>query len=101
MMGVELPPSFGMATAINVQNAGDGKVAATGDFVLLADEVNPAARALRTHGIEVTALHNHMMHGTPELYFMHFWAHDTAERVAAGLRAALDAIGRKTAPMMK
>ena len=101
MMGVELPPSFGMATSINVQDAGDGNVAATGDFVLLADEVNPVARELRTHGIEVTALHNHMLHGLPELYFMHFWAHDTAERAAAGIRAALDLVGRKQPAAMK
>ena len=101
MMGVELPPSFGMATAINVQDAGGGKVAATGDFVLLADEVNPVARELRAHGIDVTALHNHMMHGSPELYFMHFWALDTAERAATGLRAAIDAMGRKPGAMMK
>jgi hypothetical protein len=45
--------------------------------------------------IEVTALHNHMIHGSPELYFMHFWAHDTPARVAAGLKAGLDAMGQK------
>src|SRR6185295_14932316 len=44
MMGVTLPPSMGMATAINFQSAGNGKVAATGDFVMLADEVNKVAR---------------------------------------------------------
>ena len=88
MMGVEMPPSMGMATALNVQSSGDGKVAATGDFVLLEDEVNPVAKALRSNGIAVTALHNHMIHGTPALMFMHFWAHDTAANVAAGLKAA-------------
>ena len=51
MMGVTLPPSMGMATAINFQSAGGGKVAATGDFVMLADEVNKVARALRQHDI--------------------------------------------------
>lgn len=90
MMGVELPPSMGMATSINIQDAGGGTIAATGDFVLTGDEVNLVAAALRTHGIDVTALHNHMIHGSPELYFMHFWAHDTPDRVAAGLKAALD-----------
>ena len=73
MMGVTLPPSMGMATAINFQSAGGGKVVATGDFVMVADEVNKVARALRQHDIAVTALHNHMLHGSPELYFMHFW----------------------------
>jgi hypothetical protein len=88
MMGIELPPAMGMATAINVQSAGSGKVAATGDFVMTDDEVNPIAKALRSHGIAITALHSHMIHGTPTLYFMHFWAEDTPANVAAGLKAA-------------
>lgn len=90
MMGAEMPPSMGMATAMNFQAAGNGRVAATGDFVMTAEEVNPVARALRANGIGVRALHNHMIHGTPELYFMHFWVVDTPEKVATGLRAAAD-----------
>jgi uncharacterized protein DUF1259 len=89
MMGVTLPPSMGMATAINFQSAGAGKVAATGDFVMLADEVNKVARALRQHDIAITALHNHMLHGSPDLYFMHFWGEGDATAVATGLKAAL------------
>lgn len=88
--GVELPPSMG--TAINVQAAGSDAVAATGDFVLTAEEVNRVAGALTDHGIQITALHNHLLHAAPNLYFMHFWAHDTSDRVAQGLRAALDAM---------
>jgi hypothetical protein len=94
MMGVELPPAMGMATALNFQSAGNGKVAATGDFVMIDDEVNPVAKALRSHGIAVTALHNHMLHGSPALYFMHFWAEDTAQNVAAGLKAAVDLLAK-------
>jgi hypothetical protein len=89
MMGVTLPPSMGMATAINFQSAGGGKVAATGDFVMIADEVNRVARQLRQHNIAITALHNHMLHGSPELYFMHFWGEGNANEVASGLKAAL------------
>ncbi len=89
MMGVVLPPSMGMATAINVQSAGGGRIAATGDFVMVADEVNKVARALRQHDINITALHNHMLHGTPELYFMHFWAEGEPSQVGAGLKEAL------------
>jgi hypothetical protein len=92
MMGVTLPPSMGMATAINFQSAGGGKVVATGDFVMLADEVNKVARALRQHDIAVTALHNHMLHGSPELYFMHFWGEGDPTAVASGLKAALAAL---------
>jgi uncharacterized protein DUF1259 len=89
MMGVTLPPSMGMATAINFQSIGGGQVAATGDFVMVADEVNKVARALRQHDIAITALHNHMLHGSPELYFMHFWGEGDATKVASGLKAAL------------
>lgn len=94
MHGTTLPPSMGMATALNFQSAGDNKVAATGDFVMDRDDVNRVTKALAEHGILVTALHNHLVHGSPELYFMHFWADDTAEKVAKGLRSGLDAMKR-------
>jgi biotin operon repressor len=94
MMGVTMPPSMGMATSINFQSAGAGKVAATGDFVMVADEVNKVARRLRQNGIQIAALHNHLLHGTPELYFMHFWAEGDAATVAAGLKAALAELKR-------
>lgn len=87
---MEIPPAMGVATAINFQPTGQGKAAISGDFVLLASEVNPVIRALRTHGIDVTAMHNHMLFDQPHLYFMHFWANDDAVRLARGLRAALD-----------
>ena len=93
--GVELPPSMGTATAINVQGAGADKVAATGDFVMTRDEVNRVAKALVENGVRVTALHNHLVHSTPDLYFMHFWANESAEKVAKGLRAGLDAMKKK------
>ena len=89
--GMEVPPSMGVATAINFQPTGGGKAAITGDFVITADEVNPVIRALTSHGIAVTAVHSHMLHETPRLFFMHFWANDDAVTLARGLRAALDA----------
>src|SRR5215216_1310178 len=88
--GMEVPPSMGLATAINFQPTGGGKAAITGDFVLTASEVNPVIRALRDGGIEVTALHSHMLTEQPRLFFMHFWANDDAQKLARGLRAALD-----------
>ncbi|MFL6256818.1 MAG: DUF1259 domain-containing protein, partial [Pyrinomonadaceae bacterium] len=88
--GMEVPPSMGLATAINFQPTGGGKAAITGDFVLTAGEVNPVIRALREGGIEVTALHSHMLTENPRLFFMHFWANDDAQKLARGLRAALD-----------
>lgn len=90
--GALLPPSMGMATALNFQSAGGNKVAATGDFVMVSEDVDRVTKALAEHGILVTALHNHLVHGWPDLYFMHFWADDSAEEVAKGLRAGLDAM---------
>lgn len=87
--GMEVPPPMGSANAINFQPTGGGKAAITGDFVLIAKEVNPVLRALRDHGIEVTAIHNHMLDDQPHLYFMHFWANDDAKKLAEGLKAAL------------
>ena len=84
-----VPASMGLANAINFQPLGGGKAAITGDFVLIGNEVAPVMKALRENGIEVTALHNHMVGEQPRLYFMHFWAHDDALKLAAGLKAAL------------
>ncbi|HKC70864.1 MAG TPA: DUF1259 domain-containing protein [Terriglobales bacterium] len=89
-MGMEIPPSMGTATSINFQPTGNGRAAITGDFVLLGSEVNPVIRALRDHGIQVTALHSHMLTENPRLFFMHYWANDNAVSLAKGLRAALD-----------
>lgn len=88
--GMEVPPSMGLATAINFQPTGSAKAAITGDFVLIGSEVNPVIKALRDNGIEVTALHSHMLDETPRLFFMHFWANDDAQKLARGLRAALN-----------
>jgi hypothetical protein len=81
---------MGVAIGINFQPTGGGKAAITGDFVLTSDEVNPVILALRAHGIDVTALHSHMLDEQPRLFFMHFWANDDAVKLAKGLRAALD-----------
>jgi hypothetical protein len=87
-----VPEAMGSAIAINFQSSGGGKVATTGDFVLAAKEVNPVIAALRANGIEVTAIHNHMLSDEPRAFFMHFWANDDATKVATGLKAALDKI---------
>jgi hypothetical protein len=87
--GMDVPAAMGSANAINFQPTGGGKAAITGDFVLRAKEVNPVLKALRDHGIEVTAIHNHMLDDQPRLFFMHFWANDDAKKLAEGLKAAL------------
>jgi uncharacterized protein DUF1259 len=85
-----IPPSMGVATAINFQPTGGGKSVITGDFVMTAPEVNPVIRALRENGIDITSLHSHLLTEQPRLFFMHFWANDDALALARGLRAALD-----------
>ena len=92
MAGMPLAPvgPLGVATAIGFQPTGGGKAAITGDFVMTAEEVNPVIKALRAGGIEITALHSHMLDEEPRLFFMHFWANDDAIKLAEGLRAALD-----------
>jgi hypothetical protein len=87
--GMEVPPFMGMATAINIQKVGE-KAVTTGDFVLLAEEVNAVVKTLTENGITVTALHNHMLFESPRLFFLHFWGYDEAEKLAIGLKAALD-----------
>ena len=88
---------MGVATGINFQPTGGGKAAITGDFVMIASEVNPVIRALQQNGIAVTALHSHMLTENPRLFFMHFWANDDATTLAKGLRAALDQMAVKRA----
>ena len=88
--GMPLLPAMGVVTVLNFQAMADGKTAITGDFVLIDKEVNPVARTLRQHGIDVTAIHNHGLLDMPRLFYMHFWAVDAPAKLAQGLKAALD-----------
>lgn len=97
--GVTIPPAMGVATVINFQSTGQGKAAITGDFVLLGKEVPAVMQALHAQGIDVTALHSHMLSDSPHLFFLHFWAVAPATALARGLRAALDqTTSRKATP---
>ncbi len=88
--GANVPGAMGSANAINFQPTGGGKAAITGDFAVTGDEVNPLITALRANGIEVTAIHSHMLTEQPRLFFVHFWANDNAIALAKGVRQALD-----------
>jgi Domain of Unknown Function (DUF1259) len=70
--GMALPAPMGSAVAINFQPTGFNTAAITGDFVLEAKEVNPVISALQANGIEITALHSHMLSEQPRMFFMHF-----------------------------
>jgi hypothetical protein len=93
--GMTLTGAQGVAESINFQEAGAGKVATTGDFVLTAEEVNPVISALQQHNIQVTALHSHMLTEQPRLFFMHFWAVGPVESVAQGIKAGLSHVATK------
>lgn len=86
---MEVPPSMGTATAINFQPTSGGKAATTGDFVLVASEVNPVIAALRSGGIDVEAVHSHMLTEEPRLFFLHFWGVNDATKLAKTLGDAL------------
>jgi hypothetical protein len=88
--GMELPAPMGISTALNFQPTGGGKAAINGDFAMTQDEVEPVIQALRDNDIQVVTLHNHMLNEEPRIFFMHFWANDDAQKLAQGLRAALD-----------
>ena len=87
--GMEIPPFMGLAMPINFERV-ENKAATTGDFVLLAKEVNPVVRALRENGIQITAIHNHMLFETPRIFFLHFWGVGTPEKLAKGIKEALE-----------
>ena len=93
-MNIDIPPSMGVATSINFQMVGK-KAATTGDFVLIASEVNPVINALTKHGMTVTAVHNHMLQETPRIFYLHYWGYDEPEKLAVGLKEALNQTNSK------
>lgn len=95
MHGMTIPAAIGLGETINFQEAGANKVATTGDFVLVASEVNPVIDVLHEHHIEVSALHSHMLEEDPRLFFMHFWGVGAPQAVAEGIKAALAKIKTK------
>jgi hypothetical protein len=96
--GKPIPGPMGVTTGINFQPAGAGQVATTGDYILAADEVEPVVAALTKGGVEVTALHSHMVGEQPQAFFLHFWAVGPADQVAGALRKAVDLTKSQKAP---
>jgi len=87
--GVPVSTFLGFNTWAAFQGTPD-KAAVCGDFTMLADEVAPVIKALVENGIEVVAVHNHMVNEQPRIFFLHYWGVGNAEQLAKGLRAALD-----------
>jgi hypothetical protein len=95
--GVTVSTFLGFNTWAAFQGTAE-KAAVAGDFTMLENEVEPVLKALIENGIEVVALHNHMLHEQPRIFFLHYWGIGNAEQLAKGLRAALDQTGKKGAP---
>ncbi len=98
--GAKITTFFGFNTWAAFQGTPD-KAAVAGDFVMLEDEVEPVLKALIENGIEVVALHNHMVHEKPRVFFLHYWGVGNAEQLAKGLKAAIDQTGKKQGSKMK
>src|SRR5215211_3081603 len=73
--------------------------AVAGDFTMLENEVAPVIKALVENGIEVVAVHNHMVHEQPRIFFLHYWGIGSADQLAHGLRSALDQTGKQKTKM--
>jgi len=92
--GVIITTFFGFNTWAAFQGSPD-HAAVAGDFTMLENEVAPVIKALIENGIEVVAVHNHMVHEQPKIFFLHYWGVGNAEQLAKGLKAALDQTGKK------
>jgi|SRR5579864_5576088 len=92
-MGATINARMGLNTwAAFVGTNEDAGVA--GDVAMLETEVTPTLKALRTHGLEVVAIHHHMINSRPVIIFLHYWGRGPAEKLATGFRAALDELGK-------
>jgi len=87
--------SFGGFNTWAAWQGTEDKAAVAGDFTMLENEVEPVLKTLIENGIEVVALHNHMIHEQPRIFFLHYWGVGPAEKLARGLKAALDQTGEK------
>lgn len=87
---VTLPYLMEASTLLMFQPLGGGRAAINGDFTMTADQVNPVIRALRSHGVTIIELHNHMLYEQLRLFYMHFWKTGDATTLAHDLRAGLD-----------
>jgi hypothetical protein len=72
----------------------DANAAIAGDVAMLEKEVTPVLKALRSHGLEIVAIHHHMTGTSPVVIFLHYWGKGPADKLAAGFRAALDQLGK-------
>ena len=92
--GLAVGGSMGLTTWAAFSGS-DARASVDGDFIMTAGEVQPVIRALRRAGVNVVALHNHMLDEEPRFFFLHYWAKGPAADLARGVRSALDAQAAK------
>ena len=97
-MGAEMTAAIGLNTWASFAGTADAAHVA-GDVAMLEQEVNPVIAALRSHGLEVVALHHHMIGDSPHIIFLHYYGNGPATALAQGFRAALDELGKHSGPM--
>ena len=92
-MGATINSRMGLNTWAAFYGSDNDAVVA-GDVAMRADEVTPVLKALRSHGLDVVAIHQHMTTTQPTVYFLHYWGKGSAQKLATGFRAALDELGK-------
>lgn len=91
MDGTAVFPPLAVGTPMTIQQVSPTRAVATGDFSVLASQVRPVTRALAAAGITATAVHNHLVGATPNVYYIHFWGDGPLTTLLAGLRSVVDA----------
>lgn len=92
-MGATINTRMGLNTWAAFYGSDQDAVVA-GDVAMLESEVTPVLKALRSHGLDVVAIHHHMTGVRPVIIFLHYWGRGPADKLAAGFRAALDQLGK-------
>ncbi len=93
--GMDLPAGMGPQIELNMQSVGNGRAVATGEFPVVAAQVNPVVRTMREQGFEVAEVHNHMLDEEPRMFWVHIWGADQAARLATRMRAVVDVVPTK------
>jgi Domain of Unknown Function (DUF1259) len=94
-MGAKINARMGLNTwAAFVGTNEDAAIA--GDIAMLESEVTPTLKALRSHGLDVVAIHHHMINSRPVIIFLHYWGRGSADKLATGFKAAVDELGKGT-----
>ena len=79
----------------------DADAVVAGDVAMVAGEVTPVLKALRSNGLDVVAIHHHMTGTEPTIFFLHYWGKGNAQKLARGVKAAVDLLGKSPAATNK